>query len=150
VVQRVKSAGVSVDGKIVSSIGNGLLCLVGIGHEDTPDDQEYIVRKILNCRLFTNEETGKSWDKSVMAMNYEVLCVSQFTLYGFLKGNKPDFHYAMPPDSARPFYEQFLGLLKRKYKPEAIKDGVFGAMMEVSLINDGPITMQFDSKKEEK
>lgn len=97
-------------------------------------------------RLFYNEATGKGWDQNVMQRNYEVLLVSQFTLYGFLKGNKPDFHVAMPPQKAEPFYASLVDRFKNSYTPNKIKDGVFGAMMKVSLVNDGPVTMQLDSQ----
>ncbi|CAJ2637679.1 D-aminoacyl-tRNA deacylase isoform X5 [Trifolium pratense] len=104
VVQRVESASVEVEGRIVSEIGPGLLVLVGIHDSDTESDADYICRKVLNMRLFPNEDTGKAWDHSVVQKNYQVLLVSQFTLYGFLKGNKPDFHVAMAPQRAKPFY----------------------------------------------
>ncbi|GAV87038.1 peroxidase domain-containing protein/Tyr_Deacylase domain-containing protein [Cephalotus follicularis] len=145
VVQRVTSASVDVEGRIVSEIGPGLLALVGIHDSDTDSDADYICRKVLNMRLFPNDISGKGWDLNVMQRNYEVLLVSQFTLYGFLKGNKPDFHVAMPPQRAKPFYASLVHKFRQSYNPDAIKDGVFGAMMKVNLINDGPVTMQLDS-----
>ncbi|XP_074272323.1 uncharacterized protein LOC141596144 [Silene latifolia] len=145
VVQRVSSASVEVEGQIVSKIGPGYLVLVGILESDTDSDSDYICRKVLNMRLFPNETTGKSWDQSVMQRNYEVLLVSQFTLYGILKGNKPDFHVAMPPLSAKPFYESLVEKFRKSYKADMIKDGIFGAMMKVNLVNDGPVTMQLES-----
>ncbi|KAE8723016.1 D-tyrosyl-tRNA(Tyr) deacylase 1 [Hibiscus syriacus] len=147
VVQRVASASVEVDGRIVSEIGPGLLVLVGLHDSDTESDADYICRKVLNMRLFTNESTGKGWDQNVMQRDYGVLLVSQFTLYGFLKGNKPDFHVAMPPQKAKPFYESLIEKFRKAYKPDAVKDGIFGAMMKVSLVNDGPVTMQLDSSQ---
>ncbi|KAG0568622.1 hypothetical protein KC19_6G034000 [Ceratodon purpureus] len=147
VVQRVTSARIEVDGKTVSEIGHGLLVLVGLLDSDTDVDSEFICRKILNMRLFQNEKTGKPWDQNVMQKNYEVLLVSQFTLYGVLKGNKPDFHVAMPPQLAKPFYESLVQRVRKAYKPDAVKDGVFGAMMQVHLVNDGPVTMNLDSRK---
>ncbi|XP_023541323.1 D-aminoacyl-tRNA deacylase-like [Cucurbita pepo subsp. pepo] len=147
VVQRVASASVEVDGRIVSEIGPGLLVLVGVHDSDTDSDAEYICRKVLNMRLFPNESTSKAWDLNVMQKNYEVLLVSQFTLYGILKGNKPDFHVAMPPQTAKPFYASVVERFGKSYKPDAIKDGVFGAKMKVNLVNDGPVTMQIDSKQ---
>ncbi|XP_062161744.1 uncharacterized protein LOC133868763 [Alnus glutinosa] len=145
VVQRVASASVEVDGRIVSEIGPGLLVLVGVHESDSDSDADYICRKVLNMRLFPNENTGKGWDQNVMQRKYEVLLVSQFTLYGFLKGNKPDFHVAMPPQMAKPFYASLVERFRKSYDPGAIKDGVFGAMMKVNLVNDGPVTMQLDS-----
>ncbi|WRX27911.1 D-aminoacyl-tRNA deacylase DTD - like 1 [Theobroma cacao] len=126
VVQRVASASVEVDGRIVSEIGPGLLVLVGLHDSDTESDADYICRKVLNMRLFPNESTGKGWDQS---------------------GNKPDFHVAMPPQKAKPFYESLLDKFRKAYQPDAIKDGVFGAVMKVSLVNDGPVTMQLDSSQ---
>ncbi|RHN73319.1 putative D-aminoacyl-tRNA deacylase [Medicago truncatula] len=146
VVQRVASASVEVDGRIVSEIGPGLLVLVGIHDSDSDADADYICRKVLNMRLFTNEDTGKAWDHSVMQKNYQVLLVSQFTLYGFLKGNKPDFHVAMAPQRAKPFYASLVDRFRNAYNSDALKDGVFGAKMKVSLVNDGPVTMQLDSQ----
>ncbi|KAK7306589.1 hypothetical protein VNO77_44538 [Canavalia gladiata] len=145
-VQRVASASVEVEGRIVSEIGPGLLVLVGIHDSDSDADADYICRKVLNMRLFPNENTGKAWDHSVMQKNYQVLLVSQFTLYGFLKGNKPDFHVAMGPQRAKPFYASLLDRFRNAYNSDAIKDGVFGAMMKVNLVNDGPVTMQLDSQ----
>ncbi|XP_038710117.1 D-aminoacyl-tRNA deacylase [Tripterygium wilfordii] len=147
VVQRVASASVEVDGLIVSEIGPGLLVLVGLHESDTDSDADYICRKVLSMRLFPNESTGKSWDQNVMQRNYEVLLVSQFTLYGILKGNKPDFHVAMPPGKAKLFYASLVDKFQQSYKTDAIKDGVFGAMMKVNLVNDGPVTMQLDSSQ---
>ncbi|KAK9714662.1 hypothetical protein RND81_06G110500 [Saponaria officinalis] len=150
VVQRVSSASVEVDGQIVSEIGPGLLVLVGILHSDSDSDSDYICRKVLNMRLFPNEKTDKSWDQNVMQRNYEVLLVSQFTLYGILKGNKPDFHVAMPPQRAKPFYESLVDKFRKSYKSDMIKDGIFGAMMKVNLVNDGPVTMQLESPQPSK
>ncbi|XP_061984704.1 uncharacterized protein LOC133703968 [Populus nigra] len=150
VVQRVTSASVEVDGHMVSEIGPGLLVLVGLHESDTDSNADYICRKVLNMRLFTNESTGRVWDQNVMQRNYEVLLVSQFTLYGVLKGNKPDFHVAMPPQKAKPFYGSLVDKFRKAYRPDAIKDGVFGAMMKVNLVNDGPVTMQLDSSQSSK
>ncbi|KAJ8770385.1 hypothetical protein K2173_014999 [Erythroxylum novogranatense] len=117
VVQRVDSASVEVDGRVVSKIGPGLLVLVGL-HES---DADYICRKVLNMRLFPNDNTGKGWDLNVMQRNYSVLLVSQFTLYGVLKGNKPDFHVALPPLKAKPFYESLVDKFRKAYQSDAIK-----------------------------
>ncbi|KAH7839584.1 hypothetical protein Vadar_006008 [Vaccinium darrowii] len=147
VVQRVASASVEVEGRIVSAIGAGLLVLVGLHESDVDSDAEYICRKVLNMRLFPNEKTGKNWDRNVMQRNYGVLLVSQFTLYGILKGNKPDFHVAMSPERAKPFYASLVDKFRLSYNPDAVKDGIFGAMMKVNLVNDGPVTMQLDSSQ---
>lgn len=122
---------------------------------------------MLNARLFANAETGRAWDRCVTDEGGEVLCVSQvraarrarcrlaaaetrlplqFTLYGRLKGNKPDFSAAMPPQAAREAYAALLGHLRGAYRDDAVRDGVFGAMMSVQLVNDGPVTLVLDSQ----
>ncbi|KAL7642184.1 UNVERIFIED_CONTAM: hypothetical protein RMT77_006745 [Armadillidium vulgare] len=145
IIQRVQKSYVSISGEVVSSIGPGLCVLVGIHKEDKQQDIDYIVRKILNIRLF--EDGGKRWQKSVKDLNEEVLCVSQFTLYSKLKGNKPDYSQNMGGDEAKSFYEQFLSSMKNNYCEEKVKDGKFGAMMQVSLVNDGPVTITLESPK---
>ncbi|TMS23502.1 Sodium/potassium/calcium exchanger 3 [Larimichthys crocea] len=102
------------------------------------------VRKILNLRLF-EDENGRAWTKSVMDRDFEVLCVSQFTLQCILKGNKPDFHSAMPAELAQPFYDSIMENMRSTYKPELIKDGKFGAYMQVHIQNDGPVTIELTS-----
>ncbi|CAI4223336.1 unnamed protein product [Auanema sp. JU1783] len=144
VIQRVTQSSVSVAGSLVSSIGKGLCVLVGIHTDDTDDDIQYTVRKILNTRIFDGET--KRWDKSVKDLNLEVLCVSQFTLYGILKGNKLDFHNSMGPKEACEFYGKFISQLRSQYNTDLVKDGVFAAMMEVQISNDGPVTVVIDSK----
>ncbi|CAB1450743.1 unnamed protein product [Pleuronectes platessa] len=129
IVQRVTKATVTVGEEQVSSIGRGLCVLLGVSVEDTQKDADYIVRKILNLRLF-EDENGRAWSKSVMDRDFEVLCVSQFTLQCILKGNKPDFHSAMPAELAQPFYNSILENMRSIYKPELIKDGQFGAYMQ--------------------
>ncbi|NXK95593.1 DTD1 deacylase, partial [Formicarius rufipectus] len=134
----------SVGGEQISSIGRGLCVLLGISLEDTQRELEHMVRKILNLRVF-EDESGKQWSKSVMDKQYEVLCVSQFTLQCILKGNKPDYHMAMPTEQAECFYNNFLEQLRRAYKPELVKDGKFGAYMQVHIQNDGPVTIELES-----
>ncbi|XP_056423603.1 D-aminoacyl-tRNA deacylase 1 isoform X6 [Hyla sarda] len=102
-----------------------------------------MIRKILNLRIF-EDDSGKHWSKSVMDKQYEVLCVSQFTLQCILKGNKPDYHMAMPSEQAEPFYNDFLQQMRKVYKPELIKDGKFGAYMQVHIQNDGPVTIELE------
>uniref|UniRef100_A0A8P0P445 D-aminoacyl-tRNA deacylase 1 n=1 Tax=Canis lupus familiaris TaxID=9615 RepID=A0A8P0P445_CANLF len=106
--------------------------------------QRHRVRKILNLRVF-EDESGKHWSKSVMDKQYEVLCISQFTLQCVLKGNKPDFHLAMPTEQAESFYNSFLEQLRKTYRPELIKDGKFGTYMQVHIQNDGPVTIELES-----
>ncbi|KAH9287415.1 D-tyrosyl-tRNA(Tyr) deacylase [Echinococcus granulosus] len=147
VIQRVKSASVHVDGQLISEIGRGLMVLVGISRDDGEKDVAYMARKIVNLRLFEDEEKHRRWDRSVKDIGGEILCVSQFTLYSLLKGNKLDFHLAMSPDPSMALYESFLSKVRSEYKaPDKVKDGVFGAMMDVSLVNDGPVTITLDSR----
>ncbi|XP_012696413.1 D-aminoacyl-tRNA deacylase 1 [Clupea harengus] len=144
VIQRVTQASVSVGEQQISSIGKGLCVLLGISTEDTQKDVDYMVRKILNLRVF-EDDGGRPWSKSVMERELEVLCVSQFTLQCVLKGNKPDFHRAMPAELAQPFYSAMLERLREAYTPERIKDGQFGGYMQVHIQNDGPVTIQLES-----
>ncbi|KAM9856562.1 D-aminoacyl-tRNA deacylase 1 [Aulostomus maculatus] len=144
IIQRVTRASVTVGDEQISSIGRGLCVLLGISVEDTQRDADYMVRKILNLRLF-EDESGRAWSKSVMERELEVLCVSQFTLQCILKANKPDFHAAMPAELAQPFYDSILESMRSTYKPELIKDGKFGAYMQVHVQNDGPVTIELRS-----
>ncbi|XP_030742864.1 D-aminoacyl-tRNA deacylase 1 [Echinops telfairi] len=143
-MKRVTQASVTVGGQQISAIGQGLCVLLGISLEDTQKELEHMARKILNLRVF-EDESGKQWSKSVMDKQYEVLCVSQFTLQCILKGNKPDFHLAMPTEQAEGFYDSFLEQLRKVYRPELIKDGKFGAYMQVHIQNDGPVTIELES-----
>lgn len=163
VIQRVKSASVTVDGAVVSSIGQGLMVLVGIGADDTEDDTQYVAGKCLRARLFPggdpppegsdsakNWDGTKPWDRNVMDIDGEVLFVSQFTLHGYFKGNKPDFHHAMGPTDARKLYSELLTYAREKVyvgNGTRIKDGIFGAKMDVALVNDGPVTLLLDSRE---
>ncbi|XP_043477677.1 D-aminoacyl-tRNA deacylase 1 [Leptopilina heterotoma] len=144
IIQRVAKASVSVNGEIISSIENGLCVLIGIKRDDTLNDMEYIVKKILNTKIFNNED-GKKWSANVKEKKYEILCISQFTLYHVLKGNRLDFHRAMHAHEAEIFYNKFLTQLGEDYEPEKIKDGKFGAMMEVNIQNSGPVTLEIES-----
>ncbi|KAG2188443.1 hypothetical protein INT44_001196 [Umbelopsis vinacea] len=146
VLQRVARASVSVDDQVVSSIGKGICVLVGISVDDNESDIDYMVRKLLTLRVF--DEGGVMWKKSVQDMELELLCVSQFTLFAkTTKGSKPDFHSSMKTADANEMYKKFLDKLGAAYKPEKIKDGVFGAMMMVEILNDGPVTIELDSRK---
>ncbi|PZC76901.1 hypothetical protein B5X24_HaOG204040 [Helicoverpa armigera] len=143
-IQRVMNAKVTVNDEVISSIGQGICVFIGISNSDSKKDMEYIVRKILSIKLF-DDESEKKWKKSVSDRDLEILCVSQFTLYNTWKGNKPDFHHAMPGDKSKEFYENFLQMLKDAYKPEKVKDGKFAAYMQVSIQNDGPVTFEIES-----
>ncbi|XP_074658141.1 D-aminoacyl-tRNA deacylase-like [Tubulanus polymorphus] len=148
VIQRVSNASVVVGDEVVSSIGRGICVLLGISKDDTTNDIKYMVKKILNLRVF-EDGGGKRWNKGVMDKDLEVLCVSQFTLTCTMKGHKPDFRSSMGADQSESFYNDFLKHMKDTYKPEKIKDGRFGAYMQVHIQNDGPVTIQLDSPSSE-
>lgn len=145
VVQRVHSASVTVESKVVSQIGPGLVALVGLHAEDTIEDARYCCRTLLNCKLWNNEN-DRPWKQSVKQKQYECLLVSQFTLYGTVsnKACQPDYKLAMKSVAARDLYEQFVELVRSQYAP--VQDGIFGAMMDVALVNDGPVTIIIDSR----
>ncbi|CDM32074.1 hypothetical protein DTO013E5_3697 [Penicillium roqueforti] len=146
IIQRVKSASVTVDSELVSSIGKGLLVFAGVGKEDTEKEAENIVKKILKAK-FWPDENGVQWKKNVQEIEGEVLCVSQFTLYAKMKkGNKPDFHDAAGPEAARRIYDFFYDKMREGYTPDRVKNGVFQAMMEVELKNDGPVGVNYCSE----
>jgi len=143
VIQRIKKASVKVENRIHASISKGLLVFLGVGKGDNESDVEYLVRKIINLRIFENE-LGK-FDFSVKDINGEMLVVSQFTLYADCKkGNRPSFENAEIPDIAKMLYEKFV----EKIRGNGIKvgTGVFGAKMEIELINDGPVTILLDTR----
>ncbi|WP_458412387.1 D-aminoacyl-tRNA deacylase [Schinkia sp. CFF1] len=143
VVQRSKEANVQVNNEIVGRIQSGLVLLVGITHSDTIEDAEYMAEKIVNLRIFEDEE-GKM-NLSLLDVGGEILSISQFTLYGDCrKGRRPNFMEAAKPDLANELYEKFNECLQAK--GVVVETGQFGAMMAVSLINDGPVTLILDSK----
>ena len=144
VVQRVVSGSVKVEGELVSSIGRGMVALIGIHKDDTKTEMDYIVRKLITLRMW-EDESGRRWAKSAKDLDLDILCVSQFTLYHVMKGNKPDFHLAMGGEESKQFYNQFVEEMKKNYKEDKVKDGVFGANMQVELINDGPVTLELES-----
>ncbi len=137
VIQRVKSASVTIDGKIFSSINNGLLVLYGVEKNDTEEFSKYLCEKMLKLRIF--EDENQKMNLSVKDISGEILIVSQFTLAGDTrKGTRPSFDNAMPPQKANEMYENFVSMTKESGL--TVKTGVFGAMMDVALINDGPVT----------
>ncbi|GFG36966.1 hypothetical protein Cfor_05387 [Coptotermes formosanus] len=147
VIQRVMKASVIVEGEVISSIGKGLCVLIGISKDDTTRDMEYMARKILSTRIF-EDDRGKRWNLSVKDKGYEILCISQFTLYHVLKGNKLDFHNAMAAEKSEGFYQEFLSLMRAQYREDLIKDGKFGAYMQVNIQNDGPVTIELESPQQ--
>jgi D-tyrosyl-tRNA(Tyr) deacylase len=143
-IQRVASARVEVEGRPVGAIGRGLLVLVGMHRDDTPADGEWLARKVLALRVFEDEQ-GKM-ARSVGDVGGEILVVSQFTLHGELnKGTRPDFGAAMPTEAAAKFYADWVALLRRNCALR-VEEGRFGAMMQVHLVNDGPVTLMVDSR----
>jgi D-aminoacyl-tRNA deacylase len=144
VVQRAKRAKVTVNGEVVGSIDHGLVLLVGVTHSDTIEDAAFIADKIAHLRIF-EDESGKM-NLSVLDVGGEILSVSQFTLYGDCrKGRRPNFMEAAKPDHALPIYEAMNEALRQK--GIRVETGKFGAMMEVELINDGPVTLIVESKE---
>ncbi|HID66571.1 MAG TPA: D-tyrosyl-tRNA(Tyr) deacylase [Aquificaceae bacterium] len=144
VLQRVKQSWVKVNGKIVGKIGKGLNILLGIGKGDTEEDIKKLVNKILNLRIFENEE-GK-FHYSVLDIKGEVLVISQFTLYANVKkGRRPSFEEAEEPKRAKELYEKFIDEIKKSGLK--VETGVFGAMMDVFIENWGPVTIIIDSKE---
>ena len=143
VTQRVSEASVKVDNQIVGEIGKGLMLLIGVDESDENSDADWLVKKILDVRVFSDDE-GKM-NHSVKDINGEILCISQFTLISdYKKGNRPSYIKAARPDKAIPLFEYFKDEMKKSgLKTES---GIFGADMKVSLINDGPVTLVFDSK----
>lgn len=145
ILQRVKEARVEVDGKVVGRIGRGLLVLLGAGSGDTSEDVDYLAEKTLSLRIFEDEK-GKM-NLSVADTGGEVLIVSQFTLYGDCrKGRRPSFDKAAPPELAEDLYEQFVD--KMSGRGVHVQTGKFGAMMDVHLVNWGPVTLMLDSKRQ--
>jgi D-tyrosyl-tRNA(Tyr) deacylase len=146
-LQRVKAASVAVDGLEVGAIGAGLLILLGIGSADEPDDLEWLARKTLQLRIFA--DTDGMMNRSVVENNGGILVVSQFTLFARTrKGNRPSFADAAPPEKAEAFYHAFCQLLAERHHGP-VETGRFGARMEVSLINDGPVTIWIDTRERE-
>ena len=143
VLQRVAHASVTVEEKVIGKIQRGFLLLVGVTHDDAMENMEYLVRKIVQMRIFEDEE-GKL-NRSIQDIGGEILSVSQFTLYADTKkGNRPSFSKAAPGDVALEMFEQFNGLLRDTGIP--VETGQFGADMKVDLLNDGPVTILLDSK----
>ncbi len=143
IVQRATQAKVTVDGKVTGQIEHGLMLLVGLTHEDGLKDLEYCAKKVANLRIF-EDEAGKM-NLSVTDVGGAILSISQFTLYGETKkGNRPSFNEAARPEVAEPLYHQFNQILRDSYGLK-VETGVFGAMMDVSFTNNGPVTLIVES-----
>lgn len=146
-IQRVKKASVTIEGKLISLINNGLLLFIGITEDDTQEDILWLTKKVANIRLF-DDENGVM-NLSVMDIDGEILAVSQFTLMASTKkGNRPSYIKAAKPEISVPLYEQFCTEMELAVN-KPIKRGVFGADMKVELLNDGPVTIFIDSKNRE-
>jgi D-tyrosyl-tRNA(Tyr) deacylase len=147
VIQRVSEASVEIEQKIVAQINQGLLVLVGIEEEDTSEDSNWLVSKIVNLRIFADE--SEVMNLSVKDIDGEIIVVSQFTLHALTKkGNRPSYIKAAKPDIAIPMYEKFVQQLEIELEKK-IQTGQFGADMKVALVNDGPVTISIDSKNRE-
>lgn len=144
VIQRVSEASVTIDKQITGSIKNGLLVLIGIESSDVREDIDWLSRKIVNLRVFNDDEGVMN--KSLLDVSGELLLISQFTLHASTKkGNRPSYIKAARPEIAIPIYEDFISALNAQC-PQPVKTGEFGADMKVALVNDGPVTILIDSK----
>ncbi|EPY52984.1 D-Tyr-tRNA deacylase [Schizosaccharomyces cryophilus OY26] len=147
VIQKVLNASVTVDNSVVSSVQKGLCILVGVGSDDTMEDVDKLCNKVLKLRLFENAQ-DQPWKQTILEVQGEILCVSQFTLHARVnKGAKPDFHRSMKGPEAVQLYESVLEGLKTSLGNDKVKNGVFGAMMNVQLTNNGPVTILYDTKE---
>lgn len=147
IIQRVSEASVTIDAHVKSSIGHGFLILLGITHQDTQEDIDWLTNKIIGLRVFSDE--NGAMNLAVKDVDGDLLVISQFTLHASTKkGNRPSFLEAAKPDVAIPLYENFVNTLSRKHTKEVFT-GEFGADMKVRLLNDGPVTITIDSKNRE-
>lgn len=147
VIQRVSKASVEIENRLKASIGGGLLILLGIEDVDSVSDIEWLCKKIVNLRIF-NDENGVM-NRSILENGGEVLLVSQFTLHASTKkGNRPSYFRASKPEIAIPLYEKFIEVFEKEFGKK-IQTGIFGADMQVELINDGPVTILMDTQNKE-
>ena len=147
VIQRVSEARVKVSNKIISEIKLGFLILLGVEKSDSKEDINWLVSKILNLRVFSDDE--HKMNLSIKDINGEIIVVSQFTLHAKTKkGNRPSYINAANPEQAEPLYEEFISLLKNE-STVSVQSGVFGANMQLDIVNDGPVTIIIDSKNKE-
>lgn len=147
VVQRVSGASVRVDGRTVGKIGQGLLLLIGIAQDDRPEDVGFVADKCLNLRIFADDDD--KMNRSLLDIGGQILAISQFTLLGDTrKGRRPSFIRAADPEKAQEYYNLFVERLRSAGVP--VETGIFGAMMDVQLVNDGPVTLIVESKSDKK
>ena len=150
-IQRVKRAKVTVENEIVGQINHGVVVLLGFGVNDDNSQIKKAAQKVLKMRLWDTlkdpnqpDKKIKTWDSNLMQNNYGCLVVSQFTLYGYMNGNKPDFHKSLGHEKAEEYYKEFVEELKKGYKEDLIQTGSFRKMMDVELVNDGPVTLNLE------
>ena len=143
VIQRVTKGCVRVEGQIVGQIGKGLMVLVGLTEGDTEEYIDHVVDKLLNIKLF-DDEKGARWKESVKSLGLDLLLVSQFTLYNTLKGNKPDFHFAMEGNKANELFDKIVKRAKEKYDEKKVQTGKFGEHMFIETEFDGPVTINWE------
>ena len=143
VIQRVTKGCVRVEGQIVGQIGKGLMVLVGLTEGDTEEFIDHVVDKLLNIKLF-DDEKGARWKESVKSLGLDLLLVSQFTLYNTLKGNKPDFHFAMEGNKANELFDKIVKRAKEKYDEKKVQTGKFGEHMFIETEFDGPVTINWE------
>ena len=155
ILQRVLSASVTVDSKTVSSVGPGVVALVGLHVDDCASDLRYCARKLVGSKLWPNDNS-KPWRQSVRQMEFDVLLVSQFTLFGDVSNKKsvPDFKLSKKSEAAFAMYEEFKSIVAAEYGGDdansKVHDGIFGANMQLALVNDGPVTLVVDSQSDQR
>jgi D-tyrosyl-tRNA(Tyr) deacylase len=151
VIQRVRYGAVTVGDAVVGKIGQGLVVLLGFHKDDDTSKFDQAINRLLKLRLWDSKhgpvdlaKRTKNWDSNLMENDFEVLLISQFTLYAVLNGNKPDFHNAKKADEAKILFDEFVGRVRKAYQPERVQTGAFGEYMDIQLANDGPVTLTLD------
>ncbi len=151
IIQRVHRGAVTVGEEVVGKIGPGLVVLLGFNQEDDSSKFNSAINRLLKIRLWdsiqkidSDDSKVKNWDSSVMDNDYEILIVSQFTLFAVLNGNKPDFHHAKKAEEAKILFDLFVEQVRKGYKPEKVQTGAFGKLMKVDIEGHGPVTIPLD------
>ena len=151
IIQRVTQGCVSVQDKVVGKIGKGMVVLVGLHKNEDPKNLKIAASKLLKLRIWDTiadpadpDKKLKSWDTNVVQNDFELLIVSQFTLYGKLNGNKPDFHQAKEASQAKIMFNEFVDLVKKEYSEDKVQTGAFGEYMKVDIEGDGPVTIEME------
>ncbi|KAL8920055.1 MAG: hypothetical protein Q9172_004663 [Xanthocarpia lactea] len=144
ILQRVASASVTVDTQLISAIGKGVLVFAAVAPDDTSKEIESMAAKVIKMKMWP-DDAGGNWKQSVQDIHGEILCVSQFTLLASTKKTKPDFHGAAGGEQARELYDHFVTKIQELYEKDKVKNGVFQAMMQVNLQNDGPVTLEIQT-----